>query len=92
METGQEGKGGYKYNKTWRNSHRGTYQAGKNRYYARGRVFARNGGGAWTEEDECLIVATDRPCDREIAKKIGRSIDSIQVHRVAVRNRNKKIR
>jgi hypothetical protein len=87
-----ERRNGYQYNKTWRNGHRDVYQDGKKRYYARGRVFAKNGGRIWKSEDECLIVAPNRPCDREIARRIGRSIDAIQVHRVAVRNRSKKIR
>lgn len=69
---------GYKANKRWRLKHPETRYKGKKNYYIKGRAFAVNRGQCWTRQDEKLIIAQDRPNDRILAKKLGRSIFAIQ--------------
>ncbi len=68
------GKAWYAANPEKRNAHR-------KRNYAQTREGATNAGKHWTTAEIEAILAADRPIDRVLAKRLGRSAQSIQVKR-----------
>lgn len=70
----------YEYNKTWRQRNPDKRYADKKNYYARGRDGDRNSGNRWTSAE--MDLAMDHSIsDRELAQKLGRSIQAVQVKR-----------
>jgi len=68
----------------WRLQHTKERRKERRRYYH--SVFSnpintRNTRQQWTLKDQNLITAPDRPNDRTLSAKIGRSISAIQVQR-----------
>lgn len=70
----------YAYNKRWRKKHPEVWVKGKKQYYQRFQN-AKHSHEGWSDEDEDAIMASDRPLDRELSKKLGRSIQAIQGRR-----------
>ena len=64
----------------WRKSHKAAWNKQKQRYYARGATDTRNYKKQWTKEEDNVILAREMP-DRILAKKLGRSVQAIQVRR-----------
>jgi hypothetical protein len=71
---------GYKYNKDWRLRNPHKRQSGKQRNYAQTQG-AENTGAIWSDSEMEAILADDRPHDRVLAAKLGRSVQAIQVKR-----------
>lgn len=72
-------KTGYEYNKTWRKKHPDEWQQEKKRYYNQ-FTYAPNSREPFTDEEIEMILAHNMP-DRELSKKLGRTIRAIQVTR-----------
>lgn len=62
--------------------------ARRRRNYERGRASATGGYRYWEQEEDRAIMAEDRPTDRELAEKLGRSVQAIQVRRTRLRALN----
>ena len=77
----------YRQSKEWRKKNREKHNAHKRRNYAKGALHDTNSCLPWTVKDTQLIMAKDRPCDRVLAKKLGRSVQAIQVRRSKVKNK-----
>ena len=71
----------YKYNKLWRERHPKLRYCGKKKYCQRNAVNRKNSGSHWTIEEERLVLSEGRPCDRVLARELGRSIQAIQIKR-----------
>lgn len=69
----------YKKNPITKNAHR------KNNY-ARGRKNCQRAGKPWNFNELVSIIVSDRPRDRKLAEKIGRSVQAIQVMRTRLNN------
>ena len=52
----------------------------RDRYYSQ-VPSSPNGGSPWTSKEIEAVVAEDRPCDAELARELGRSIEAVQVAR-----------
>ena len=59
--------------------------AQKKRYYARTRKNSRRRFKKWTADEDRRIVAKRRSTDRELAKKLGRSMQAIYARRMKLR-------
>jgi len=68
----------YPRNKNWRRKNPGAWRKCKRRYYAQFEKGAYNAGKEWTSQDKKRIVAQNRPPDRILAAKLGRSVCAIQ--------------
>ena len=77
---------GYEINKKWRKRHPKIYQAGKKRYYARGREYDERRFKKWTKKERRLILFSRKP-DRQLAKKLKRSIQAIHAQRTMIKTR-----
>jgi hypothetical protein len=53
----------------------------KRRYYQRTQNNNRCKGKRWTPVEDTKITAADRPTDRKLSKKLGRSVQAIQQRR-----------
>lgn len=73
-------KGGYPTNKRWREKCPQEWYKSKNRNYEKGREYKREVRAKWTRR-ECKIILESTLTDREIAKKLRRTVRSIQVKR-----------
>jgi hypothetical protein len=71
----------YRRTKDWRRKNPEKYNVLKKKNYSSTRKNARNRKQAWDLSDITTIMAPDRPCDRELSKLIGRSVQAIQVMR-----------
>lgn len=71
---------GYKYNKKWRDNHRDAYNKGKLDYHAKTRQEAKNEYQLWSQEEDRQVLE-HKLSDRELGKKIGRSVQAIQGRR-----------
>jgi hypothetical protein len=67
--------------KRWKKKHPDAARAIKRLNYRRGALHDYNSCRPWSVEDSNRILAVDRPTDRELAKKIGRSVNAIQHRR-----------
>lgn len=76
---------GYRNNKRWRKKHRIQFNNWKREYNQSSQASARNSGSEWSSVEMAAIVATDRLSDRELSRKLGRSIQAIQVRRCKIR-------
>lgn len=76
----------YEYNRAWRLRHPAKRLADTYRYYAQTQD-APNQYQPWTQAEERLVLAHDRP-DRELSALIGRSVRAIHVRRVMLRKRH----
>jgi hypothetical protein len=83
-ETQQGLSGRYGHNKKWRDNNRKIFEEGKKRNYSKSRPNARNSRQMWVGADDILILAKDRPSDFELSKKIGRSVQAIQIRRSVI--------
>ena len=70
----------------YRKTHRAKVHELSKRNFALGRKYATKSGKAWTQEEENFIM-TSKLTDREIAAKINRSVQAIQVRRSRIRQR-----
>lgn len=75
----------YKYNKTWRKKNNAIWQRGKKRYYKQFEKGAHNKNQTYTIEEINMIMNKEY-LDREISKKIGRSVKALQVKRARLNN------
>lgn len=66
-----------------------THQAQKKRYYAKYSLHNINHLKRW-KYDECLLVLLKPKSDLEIAKSLGRSLESIHVMRAHLKRKIKK--
>jgi hypothetical protein len=80
-EYGKRKRKNYPSNKAWRENNRKVFESSKKKNYAKTREFAVNDGKIWLKMDERMITASGRPCDRILAKKLGRSVQAIQIRR-----------
>lgn len=74
----------YVHNKTWRIRHPKKRYESKKRYYRRHRnnpQNRKNSGQEWTPSELKRITARVRPPDSVLARKIGRSVEAVQVKR-----------
>lgn len=71
---------GYEANKKWRLRNPEKRDAGKSKNYNKSRQFATNSRRPWAPEDVALLSSFDGT-DIELSKKIGRSVQAIQVKR-----------
>lgn len=70
-----------KANKKWRLLHPDKWLAEKQRYREKnGNMGDKNSGKRWSEDDDDLVMRHSIP-DRELAVKIHRSIQAIQIRR-----------
>ena len=60
------------------------------RYYRRGRRHNHNNGKIWTREDLEAIHSTELS-DKELSKKLGRSLQAIQVKRSTWKKQGRRI-
>lgn len=78
-----------KTNKKWRHDNPKKRRIGRNRYYQRHMYGEPHTRKAYTTEDNTLILTKQlkgkHMFDRDIAKKLERSIKAIQVHRCMLR-------
>jgi hypothetical protein len=71
----------YEVKKLWRKKNPKARNAERKKYYARFRDSGTNAGSEWTERELEMIMAPDRPFDRDLAALIGRSVQAIQIMR-----------
>lgn len=75
---------GYEHNKAWRKRHPEKRYAGQKRYHGRNRKDlknTRNSRQEWTGAEMSAIISPNRPSDRILSRKLGRSIKAIQIKR-----------
>ena len=75
---------GIESKRKYRKTHRAKVHELSKRNFAIGRKNATKSGQAWTQEEENFIM-TSKLTDREIAAKINRSVQAIQVRRSRLR-------
>lgn len=78
----------YLHNKKWRNKNRQTFNRGKARNYAKGATNQKNAKTVWTASENKCITDPRRPIDRKLAKKLGRTVQAIQIQRSRLRRKN----
>ena len=69
---------------SWRRANREAFNRHKKRNYAQTRDNAVNVGQRWTIDQTNMVLAHEIS-DRELAAKIGRSVEAIQVRRAKVK-------
>lgn len=72
------------YDKKWRQEHPEVRNRQRQRHYAKFQNRA-NDRKRWTEEELAMIIAPNRPCDRDLVKILERSMGAIQRMRAKVR-------
>ena len=83
----------YKWNKAWRYKYPAKRHQSSRRYYRKHRenpANRRNSRAAWKPKEIALIIAPKHPPDPVLAKKLGRSVQAIQLKRMRVRAATKK--
>ncbi len=55
------------------------------RYYKKSILGAINSKNKWTAKEEDSILVPDRPNDMVLAKKLGRSVQAIQIKRSRIK-------
>ena len=68
----------------WRQSNRSAWNRSRQKYRDRNRDDPHNvrrSGQEWTTEEMDLITAPDRPSDRRLSSRLGRTISAIQIKR-----------
>lgn len=73
----------------WRINNRDKRNEQKKRNYERGGTYIPNYRMKWTAEMEREIMAQNRPHDRVLALKLGRSVQAIQVKRARIKSLQK---
>jgi hypothetical protein len=72
-------------NKVWYEKNPGTRKRDRARNYAKTRKGAVNSGRFWSQNE--ILAIQDRSCtDRELASRLGRSVQAIQVKRTKLAN------
>ena len=71
----------YAVTKRWRFRHPKERHTDKKRYYNRHNKNRINSRAEWTLSEMALIVAPDRPLDRILSQKLGRSVEAVQIKR-----------
>jgi hypothetical protein len=79
----------YADNKRWRKRNPKKRYLQEIRYYQRSNQNPPSSRDRWTGSDMTIIIASNRPCDRVLARKLGRSMQAIQVKRCRVRKEKK---
>lgn len=69
---------------------RNTRNQQRKRYYTKHRASAENANQAWTSEQEIMVEKHDIP-DVEISKRIGKSVQAIQIKRCRMSASNRAI-
>jgi hypothetical protein len=72
--------------KDWKKRNLDKVRARKIREGRESRRHALSSHRLWSQKDDNKILADDRPMDRELGKKIGRSVHAIQDRRMLLRN------
>lgn len=75
----------YKHNKAWRKRCNSIWQKGKQRYYKQFEKEAHNNRQRYTIKEIDMII-NKKYLDRDIAKRIGRTVKAIQVKRAKLNN------
>jgi hypothetical protein len=73
-------------NRKWRQANPERFNEHKKNNYAQTRKNAHNSSLPWSKNEEAAITAEARPSDRELSKKLGRSVQAIQIHRSRMKN------
>lgn len=73
----------YEANKAWRKRHPKKWQDWKLKYYS--KLNFGIGEKRWTKAENDIIL-TSNILDRYLAKKLGRSVQAIQVQRSKIKN------
>jgi hypothetical protein len=71
----------------WRNANRRIFNEQKKRNYARGKGDVRKEKSGWMIYEDEMILSPRRPCDRELARELERSVQAIQVRRSRLRKK-----
>lgn len=71
----------YEANKRWRLNNPKKWAAQKKRNYEQGKPHTAKLRRPWSEDDDHIITSLCRPEDRELAKQLNRSVQSIQGRR-----------
>ncbi len=77
----------YAANKKWRLRYPDRRNSQKKRYYKKTAVGAKNSRIKWTTKEIDSIIASNKPRDTVLAKKLGRSVEAIQVKRSKIKAR-----
>ena len=70
----------YVYSKRWRDKNKEAHNEMKKRNYHMSTKYATNNKRPWTKEEEKMILEHSIT-DRQLAQKLGRSVQAIQVRR-----------
>ena len=76
--------GHYQSNKRWRQKNPHLWQQQKSRNYDRGAQDDRSSGLSYTPQQDRLIL-NFKGTDRQLAKKMGRTVRAIQIRRSRLR-------
>ena len=68
-------------NKLWRINNPEKWAAQKKRNYRKGKPATAKLRQPWTEREDELITSLNRPEDRDLARSLNRSVQSIQARR-----------
>jgi hypothetical protein len=76
----------------WRHANRQRFNQQKKENYARGRGNVSNERQGWMIHEDDMIIDPLRPCDRRLAKELGRSVQAIQIRRSRLKEKRKRIK
>ena len=83
--------GTYQHRKIWVKKYPEKRNQQRQRNYAKSRANGRlKSMKHWKNEELALIFSKNRPCDRELSRIIGRSVQSIQSARLRWKSRLKE--
>lgn len=74
----------YEYQKKYRKSHPEVRRRNRKKNYEQSLEGARNSKELWTQHEDAAVLAHEIT-DRELAKKIGRSVQAIQIRRARLK-------
>jgi len=79
------------WNKAWRKRNPDKYKAQQRRHSKIGRKYDHHRYFRYTEYEDKLILGSFKGTDRELAKKINRSVNGLKSRRVFLRKKSKAI-
>lgn len=77
----------YSQRKKWRLKNPESRNASRRRNYDSTRKFGKKGGKTWSKREVEAILSLTRPTDRTLAKKLGRTVRSIQGKRARLKRK-----
>lgn len=82
----------YQRTKRWRDKNPGKVEEYRQRYFNRVPTQALvNEGKTWSKKEIKEIMASDRPADVELSRRLGRSLRAIQIRRFKENIRSKRL-